>query len=217
MNLTIYLIFLIFLTLILLSIFNQKLYKHYIIIKTLTSFTFCLISLKNILYYKNFHLSILFLSIIFCFIGDIFLAFYNKYNNKINFCLGLLFFLSAHILFVINYHLILDLSYYDLIFPIVCIMIVLVLEYSNLINLNKLKLLVIIYTFFVSLLVAKAFNMSLILNTKLSYYLLSASLLFFISDFFILLLYFGYRNKYIHFFNLITYYLAMLLFALALI
>ena len=148
-------------------------------------------------------------------IGDIFLAIYNRYNKC--FKLGLISFLIAHCYFVYNMCQILPFKLINIIFPIIMVILVYILNNKQIINLKEKSTYCLIYAFFVSLLLSKAFDIYLNHFNIQAYLLLIGSILFFISDFILLFMYFKKRTKILHLLNLLTYYLAIYFFTIIII
>lgn len=210
-----YYIYFILLIILLLSALIPKLYDHYIIFKTLTSICFMIITIINIYISNTPHRYLLLFPILFCMIGDIFLAIYNRYNKC--FKLGLISFLIAHCYFVYNMCQILPFKLINIIFPIIMVIFVYILNNKQIINLKEKSTYCLIYAFFVSLLLSKAFDIYLNHFNIQAYLLLIGSILFFISDFILLFMYFKKRTKILHLLNLLTYYLAIYFFTIIII
>lgn len=210
-----YYIYFILLIILLLSALIPKLYDHYIIFKTLTSICFMIITIINIYISNTPHRYLLLFPILFCMIGDIFLAIYNRYNKC--FKLGLISFLIAHCYFVYNMCQILPFKLINIIFPIIMVILVYILNNKQIINLKEKSTYCLIYAFFVSLLLSKAFDIYLNHFNIQAYLLLIGSILFFISDFILLFMYFKKRTKILHLLNLLTYYLAIYFFTIIII
>ena len=210
-----YYIYFILLIILLLSTLIPKLYDHYIIFKTLTSICFMIITIINIYISNAPHRYLLLFPILFCMIGDIFLAIYNRYNKC--FKLGLISFLIAHCYFVYNMCQILPFKLINIIFPIIMVIFVYILNNKQIINLKEKSTYCLIYAFFVSLLLSKAFDIYLNHFNIQAYLLLIGSILFFISEFILLFMYFKKRTKILHLLNLLTYYLAIYIFTIIII
>ena len=210
-----YYIYFILLIILLLSTLIPKLYDHYIIFKTLTSICFMIITFINIYISNAPHRYLILFPILFCMIGDIFLAIYNRYNKC--FKLGLISFLIAHCYFVYNMCQILPFKLINIIFPIIMVILVYILNNKQIINLKEKSTYCLIYAFFVSLLLSKAFDIYLNHFNIQAYLLLIGSILFFISDFILLFMYFKKRTKILHLLNLLTYYLAIYFFTIIIV
>ena len=210
-----YYIYFILLIILLLSTLIPKLYDHYIIFKTLTSICFMIITIINIYISNAHHRYLILFPILFCMIGDIFLAIYNRYNKC--FKLGLISFLIAHCYFVYNMCQILPFKLINIIFPIIMVIFVYILNNKQIINLKEKSTYCLIYAFFVSLLLSKAFDIYLNHFNIQAYLLLIGSILFFIYDVILLFMYFKKRTKILHLLNLLTYYLAIYFFTIIII
>lgn len=206
-------LFFISLAILLLAIANPTLKKHYILIKSVTSILFCIIALVNFTTSKVNNWIILMLPILLCMVGDVSLGFYQMHKKSIYFKLGLSSFLVAHILFVLHMHTISSVTLFDLIIAIGGIGLTYMMDKMEIISFGKHKIACMAYSFFVTLLLVKGSVIALSLQTPLAYTYALASLLFFISDFILMFMYFRKSNTILHVFNLSTYYMAMYLFA----
>ena len=207
------LLFFISLAVLLLAIANPMLKKHYILIKSVTSILFCIIALINFTSSKVNHWIILMLPILLCMVGDVSLGFYQMHKKSMYFKLGLCSFLVAHILFVLHMHIISSVTFIELLLALGGIGLTYLMDKMGIINFAKHKLACMTYSFFVTLLLVKGSVIAITLQTPLAYTYALASLLFFVSDFILMFMYFRKSNTILHVFNLSTYYMAMFLFA----
>ena len=206
-------LFFISLFLLLISITNSKLKKHYILIKSITSILFCCIALINFIQSGMNNWMILMLPIVLCMIGDVALGFYQRFKKPIFFKLGLTSFLFAHVFFVFHLHTIINIQFFEIIIALNGVLLTYLVDKFQLIHFGKQKIACMTYSFFVTLLLVKGLYIAISLKTTIAYALGLASLLFFISDFILMFMYFRKTNTVLHIFNLTTYYLSMYLFA----
>lgn len=188
---------------------------RYIVLKTLTSTLFCLISYYNITIKEDVHLLIV--PFLCCFLGDILLAFYNRHRYKRCFIWGLFAFLGAHIGFVGHMYLISSFNFIDLMIPFLSAAAVYWLDRKKVIDLKGMRRYCLVYSLFVSLLMAKGIDLNLTFTNAKGLVLMSGGISFFLSDLLILFLYFKKSTKTLHVLNLTTYYLAMYLFSISII
>jgi len=158
-------------------------------------------------------------ALVFCLFGDIFLSLPSADDTGWAFYAGVGSFAAAHILFLIAFWKLAPFSLYELIFPIVLVIVVFILtkimdfDFGN----NVILVIVLIYGFLVawtfSRSVAVFFYMGMGERTLA---LLAGSFLFMLSDIFLLFIYF-YKKKFqwMPFVNLACYYSGMFLLALS--
>lgn len=149
-----------------------------------------------------------------CFTGDVLLAFYNRYRKKRIFALGLLAFLAGHLFFIRWMSYIQKPDAKDLVFPLVAVLITFWLTNGKLLHTGRLRPCILVYAFFVAMLAEKSLRIAVTLPELYHTLAGAGGLLFMISDVSILFLYFWKkRNKKIHLFNLLTYYIGIFLLA----
>lgn len=207
------LLYALFVMLLLSSLFSRRTKPYYILFKTISSLLFCLLAMYSQMKFHDSILSIF--PFIFCLGGDVCLGFYNQSKNKNYFRYGLLSFLFGHLLFVYQFQKIVPMRIYDFIFPFLSLFVLSFLEKKNMVHIGKLLPLCMIYSIFVSLLLCKGTELFFLEQTLPCCIYFLACTLFYISDFIIVFLYFRKDTPTIHFFNLITYFLAMYLFAIS--
>jgi uncharacterized membrane protein YhhN len=149
-----------------------------------------------------------------CFLGDILLGLFNTYKRKRFMIIGIIAFMLGHVAFL-NYMCRLkpDTNPWVYIAPIAACVIVIVLIKAFHLHMGVLLIPCVIYSYFVTCMTLKAVECGLNGMAILGF----AGILFLISDFTIIFLYFyHYRNKknkrQVHYVNLATYYIAILLF-----
>lgn len=207
--------YILFLCLLLKSIGDKTKNTHYIIYKTITSINFCLLGFYNIVSVHGDHL--LLMPLLFCLAGDILLAYYNRHKYKRCFIWGLFAFLGAHIGFVGHMYLISSFNFIDLMIPFLSAAAVYWLDRKKVIDLKGMRRYCLVYSLFVSLLMAKGTDLYITFTNAKTMVLMSGGISFFLSDLLILFLYFKKSTKTIHVLNLTTYYLAMYLFSISII
>jgi uncharacterized membrane protein YhhN len=201
------------------SLNNKKYSSLYILAKTLNSLGFILVAIicanigDNFELFKNFAPGF-----IFCFLGDFILGFYNDTKKQKYFLIGLGLFLLGHVAFVIAFTTIQSFMLVDLIFPVIAIAITVGLNKLPNMNCEKMKPIVCIYSFFVSLLFAKSIHIFYIIRTTQMFSLTFGATLFLISDILILFLYFYMKKSpLVAILNLATYYYGIFFIALSLL
>lgn len=187
----------------------------YIVYKTITSIIFCLLAFYNIISIHGDHF--LLMPLLFCLVGDILLAYYNRRKYKKCFIFGLYAFFCAHIGFVSHMYLISAFNLIDLLLPLLSVIAVYWLDRKKVIALKGMRNYCLIYSLFVSLLMAKGIDLHIMFGNAKSLALMSGGISFFVSDLLILFLYFKKSTRPIHFLNLATYYSAMYLFSISII
>ncbi len=156
---------------------------------------------------------------ILCLCGDVLLALQDGTGNNKLFLAGLSSFLLAHIVFVWAFSTKVPFSLYDLILPVLAVVMTVFLVRMKGMDVGNMRNAVLVYSFFVALLFAKGINLVIINSASVSNILLCVgSFLFLVSDTIILFLCF-YERKHplVRFFNLSTYYCGMFLIALSLL
>ncbi len=187
--------------------YRKKSRKYYLIIKSITSFIFVLMAYITM---KDQMEWIWMIAFIFCFLGDVLLGMVEKKEDSSMFVLGLASFVSGHLFFIIQMSRITQFELIDLLLPMVMCFVA-----SKLIQLPKFhignhKRPILVYSIIITLLCVKGVDMAFF---DLSYkWLMVGCFSFLISDFILLFLYFYEdKHKLLKFFNLFTYYFAVLL------
>lgn len=199
---------------LMLTCYRVNLKKYYIVSKCLCSFGFLFVailgkvqSLNHALFWR------MFVGFFFCFLGDYFLAKKESGDKEKQLILGLLSFLLGHCTFLIALWFIQPMNVYTAFLPLFGVVLVLFLMRFQYMEVGKLKVPVLIYTYFVTALFVKCFQVTIHGDGSLFYsFIFLGGLLFLISDLIILFLYF-YQKQYkiLKFLNLATYYGAMFL------
>lgn len=149
-----------------------------------------------------------------CLAGDILLAVYRSRKQKRYFILGLAVFLLGHVFFIRWMCESQRLTGADFVFPAAAVLLIWFLVSGEGWHTGKIRPLILLYTFFVSLLFSKGAHIALGTGGVQSWLAAAGGALFLLSDASILFLYFYKKpGKGIHLFNLITYYYAMFLLA----
>jgi uncharacterized membrane protein YhhN len=201
------------------SLNNKKYSNLYVLAKTLNSLGFILVAIICASIGDNYELfNNLAPGFIFCFLGDFILGFYNDTQKQKYFLIGLSLFLIGHIAFVLAFTTIQNFMLVDLIFPVIAIAITIGLNKLPEMNCEKMKPIVCVYSFFVSLLFSKSMHIFYMIRTTQMFSLAFGSTLFLISDILILFLYF-YKKKssLVAILNLATYYYGIFFIALSLL
>lgn len=162
----------------------------------------------------------LFVAFVFCFFGDLFMGQYNQRANKGYLVLGASLFCLGHVgLLVFMYFLHTYFNIAFVIIPIVAAALSALIMYFCKMKLGRLRIPGILYSLFVGSMLAKSIVDAVVFQDISSILMGIGGILFYISDFIILFLYFykfkRKRNKKIcHAFNLVTYYYAMFSFVI---
>lgn len=191
---------------------NRYSRRYYVPLKVVCSISFLVIFFIN--YYYSAKLGLLVWALLACFVGDILMGLYNTYMRKQFIALGIIAFMLGHVGFL-NYmcRITNRTSVMVYIAPVVACLILLWMKKRYHLHMGSLLIPCVIYCYFVSTMTLKAVECALNGLTLLGV----AGVLFLISDFTILFLYFYHfshiKNKRaVHYVNLATYYLAILLF-----
>lgn len=216
-------IYLLLFLILCLVIWNKDLKtKFYVPVKMLVSLCFLIILFYGEVKGTGSFWHYLIIPFILCFLGDFFMGLYNKRRVKRDLILGIVAFAGAHVAFLINmYYFALSFSWWIIIFPIATIIsLALLLNFSHSFHVGKLLVPVLIYALFIGTLLGKGIEIWILQNCPSPYLFGIGSLLFFISDFSLVYLYFYHfkkreHEKYVHFINLLTYYGAIIVLILA--
>lgn len=189
--------------------------KYYTLGKTINSLAFILVAI-----YAGNHgnhqeaLLITLPAFVLCLGGDVLLGIFNQVKKKGFFLAGLLVFLAGHIAFIYSFSQLQPLSLGDFIFPVVGVLLCLWMVNLKNVDTGRLKVEVLIYSFFVSLFLSKAVHLAIELQNIRGLMLALGAFLFLASDIILLFLNF-YQKRYLslHVLNLITYYYGIFLIA----
>ena len=159
---------------------------------------------------------IMLIGFIFAFLGDVFLSFGS---SGIFFVLGLGSFSLAHIFYTAAFCSLVKFSPKDLILAlIIAVPTICFAVFNDSFNFNGMLPLVILYTILISVMVSKAISLLRLENKNMTSVVLSiiGAVLFFISDFILLFVYF-YKKDFVFlpYINLIIYYSGQALLALS--
>lgn len=195
--------------------------KYYVKAKSITSLGFLAISLLFTFVSGNWETEWRLLPpLLLCMMGDVFLAKYQTESKKKHMLMGIVSFLLAHIgLLIFMYSIHAESGWYVIAAPAVTLCILFFLVQKFHLKLGSLRLPVIIYSVFVSSMMAKAAAMASAVKGMPFLCIGIGGILFFLSDVSIIFLYFYHYKKkghrrYVQIFNLVTYYYAILFFDL---
>ena len=190
--------------------------RYYVPFKVVCSASFLAILFIN--HYFSEKLTMMMWALFACYVGDILMGLYNTYTRKESMILGIICFMIGHV-GLLNYMCRITDRTSALIYILPCISGVLLAWLRSHFRLHMGSLFVpcLIYCYFITTMTLKALECGL----QGMLWLAIAGILFWISDFTIIFLYFyHYRSKSIkrivHFINLATYYAAILLFIFSL-
>ncbi len=193
--------------------------KYYVPIKMLCSITFVGAGILFGVVSKHFMYSkMLVLPLLFCALGDLFMGLYQVKRKKGNLILGIIFFLIAHIgLIDLLFKLDPAFNAYNVVIPIVTVLVFFIVKKWRHIHLGRIMPLACVYSIFLSLMLSKATQYMFMHPSIAGGWIGIAGILFFISDFSIIFLYFyKFKTKEnrlkIHTLNLVTYYMAIIAF-----
>ena len=190
--------------------------RYYVPLKVVCSASFLAILFLN--HYFSEKLTMMMGALFACFVGDILMGLYNTYTRKEFMILGIIAFMIGHV-GLLNYMCRITDRTSLLIYILPCASCVLLAWLRSHFRLHMGRLFVpcLIYCYFITTMTLKAIECGI----QGMPWLALAGILFWISDFTIIFLYFyHYRSKTIkrvvHFINLATYYLAILVFIFSL-
>jgi len=201
--------------LLIISAYHHKFNQYYVIPKALCSLGFILTAMiGSVLTGNTDNLSVMLPGLIFYMMGDIFLCF--KTSKKFLFTGAGSFFLG-HLIIIISIYQYTSLHLVDFIIPFICVIIICALSSLDSIDTGDLKKQILIYAFVLAWITSKAFwlmlNNDFTINSILFF---MGYLLFLISDFIIFFILFNsYKNKYLRFLELLTYYYGLFLIAVS--
>ncbi len=190
--------------------------RYYVPLKVVCSASFLGILFIN--YYFSEKLTMMMWALLACFVGDLLMGLYNTYLRKQFMVLGIIAFMLGHV-GLLNYMCRITDRNSALVYilPIVPCLILLAVRKVCKLHMGSLLLPCLIYCYFVSTMALKALECGLNGMPWLGV----AGILFLFSDFAILYLYFYHFRKreikrIVHYFNLATYYSAILIFIFSL-
>jgi uncharacterized membrane protein YhhN len=176
------------------------------------SISFLIIFIINQYYSEK--LGLLIWALLACFIGDLLMGLYNTYLRKQFMVIGIIAFMLGHVAFLNYMCRITDrTSVLVYVLPVIACAVLLGLKKISRLHMGSLLVPCVIYCYFVSTMTLKAIECGLNGSPILGF----AGVLFLLSDFTILYLYFYHFNRrshkrFVHYINLSTYYMAILLF-----
>ncbi len=165
--------------------------------------------------------AVLLAALLLCAFGDVLLGVSNmavSHPDKRFFVAGGLSFAVAHVLFVVLFSALWAMHWYDWIFPLLLLAVMLALDLKGKVRLKKLRYLAYVYTVLVGLMAWKAAGGLLYAAAPGTgaVEVCVGAMLFLISDILLLFLYFGVRRfKWLRSANLISYYMGVYLLALS--
>jgi uncharacterized membrane protein YhhN len=198
--------------------------QYYVGIKMLCSVSFWGIALLFTVISKHWDYGwLMLLPMAFCVVGDLFMGLYQVKRKRRNLVLGLVFFLLAHFgLLLVLFHLDTVFNLWNVLVPAVALLAFVFLKLKLHLHLGRMMIPACIYTLLLTLMLSKSLQYFYLHPSIASAWIGLGGLLFFLSDFTIIFLYF-YRfrsreNKLIiHYVNLVTYYFAMLAFDMSIL
>lgn len=203
---------------------HEKSKSYYVPIKLLCSIAFVAVAGIFAVQSVNYEYFLMMLpSLLLCLLGDVFMGIFNQFHRKRYMLLGLLLFLSAHIGFLILlFHIQPQWILWDVLVPIVGISMVMLIIHFMRLHMGKLRIGVLIYSIFISGLLAKSVHYMIAVGSTTAICMGIGGILFFLSDFLILFLYFyHFKSKklhhMIHYLNLLTYYYGLYLFGMSIL
>ncbi len=183
-------------------------------------------SLAFILFYLIFSGRGLIIALLACGCGDVFMALYHLKAKKIYMFLGMLTFMAGHIFFLI--YMCSDFGHTApmvYIIPIFICLLMLAIYKGFHLHMGRLFYAAIIYCYFVSAMATKSIEIgsrAYVQATEsiIPILIMIAGILFFLSDFSIMIMYFYHfhnrrTKRLVHYFELISYYTAIILFVIS--
>lgn len=187
--------------------------KCYVVMKTITSFHFLVCAYLTM---KDEMIWSWMLAFVFCFAGDVILGLDEKKEQSFCFLAGLSSFVFAHVLFIFTLHTILPLHPQQFFFPLVMCGVACFLISRPSFHIEGKKLAILVYSIIITLLFVKGIEMYHFDSQYL--HVMLGTLLFLLSDFILLFMYFYYKKvKVLKGLNLITYYSAVILLAITIL
>lgn len=197
------------------TLLYSKSKKYYTLGKTLASLGFIVVAIVSGL--EGTHLIDVWHTMpafLLCLTGDVLLGIYNQNKQKEYFLAGLCVFLCGHIGFFLSFARMSGVLAWEMIIPVFGVMLTIWLEKRPGMNTEKLKVGILLYSYFVSLLLTKTIFMAVKECSAGTLLLAIGAGLFLISDVLLLFLNF-YKKRFVtlHVLNLITYYYGIFLMA----
>lgn len=199
------------------TVLKKEYANRYVLAKGIQSAAFVVIFAIAAWVSGRMHTFVLMLpAFLFCMSGDILMGFYNRTRKRIYFLSGLFLFLAGHVCFVRSLCRKQQLEWVDFIIPIGAVLLTYGIIYFKKLHTGKLKIWILIYSFFVAMLFGKSLHLFLA-EPVLSHAVMGlGAFLFLVSDISILFLYFfKNKGKGVHVFNLVTYYYGIVLLAVS--
>ncbi|MGL6201114.1 MAG: lysoplasmalogenase family protein [Lachnospiraceae bacterium] len=202
---------------VIITLYKAQLHKYHTFVKFLNSLGFILVVIYAGLTNNNMLWLQMMPGFVLCLAGDVLLGYAEIKNHAKTFMIGLVSFLTAHIVFIICLLLIHPIKWYDFVFPFIMVFIGWYLTTLKGMDMEGMRIPVVIYAFFVSMLFSK--SVSIVIADGIStrnIQLCLGSFLFLFSD--IILLFIRFYNKKLYlnkFFNLFAYYGGLLLLAMS--
>lgn len=200
---------------------NKYSRRCYVPLKAVCSASFLVILILNQYFSEDMHRVLI--ALIACFVGDVLMAYYNVRKDKHYMTLGIFVFIVGHV-FLLIYMCEGYVPTHVLVFvlPLLICGLMYVMYKRIHLHMGRLFYPSFVYCYFVSAMMLKALEVGAYAFAQgnahpAPYMIMVAGILFFLSDFSILFLYFYHFHKrwekrVVHYFNLITYYVAILLF-----
>ncbi len=199
---------------------HQESKRYYVPVKVTCSISFVMIGIVFAVTSGNQpYFYRLLPSLLLCLAGDLFMGLYNQFHRKRYMLTGLLLFLGAHAGYIfLLYQRNPVISAWTISLPVLGVAAILLLSVQLKLHFGRLRPAVFIYCIFVTELLAKSTYDMYVLQSKSTLAFGIGGILFFLSDFLIIFLYFyhfrqGKHKAWIHYLNLLTYYYALLCFA----
>lgn len=214
-------IYVIFVGFLIATEYVEKLKKFHLLFKILSSATFIVMAIYLIITNFEFfsagcldssYAISIFISLLLCFTGDVFLSAVKGDSSKIGFTFGVAFFMLAHVAFLIAFSFLSPIRFID--FVVVAIVASLVFSLSKLkvLNLKGMIPILLVYSICLGFLTSKGITMVFEQGfTILTTQILAGCLTFLVSDIILIFELFAVnKHKILTFFNLITYYAAVM-------
>lgn len=193
---------------------DEKKKRHYVPVKMLCSGAFLLFMVLSFFLFpmNGKGRIILLIAFVFCFLGDLFMGLYNIKRKKRFMIAGVIAFLYAHVSFLVFlFHADMRLTVLNILIPAAAIVALVMLSKKYHLHFGRLLVPACVYSFFVTSFMVKSIEC-----VKITMLWPVAGILFFLSDFSLIFLYFFYfkekkHEKLVHAFNLLTYYVSIFL------
>lgn len=202
------------------TLYYKKFQPYHLIAKTLNSLAFVIICFW-FAYEKGLvttaYFLIVFTALTLCMIGDILLAVTPNRAGSKWFLSGVVVFLTAHLVFCFAFSRLAPFTIIDFMFPFAFVLLIFIVSRLDSVDMGDMLPIVTIYSFFVALLCSKSITLFLALGASdVTWLIMSGALLFCLSDFILIFIYFCSKEpRLLKFFNLLSYYTATFLLALS--